>query len=101
MIKVFEFAKQLINDSCQEKSYDIKDKLFLRGFIIEDLGTNVGRIINDRYTVEDKYFTIILTHRCIDPSRPFQNIPDVHKFEIRLFQDDKEIESYCNEFSER
>ena len=98
MKQVFENLRKSINIACLEKS----DKAFLiaienTGFTSENVTS--GSTYAVRYIkADDEGARIVIDYRSVDPSRPFQNLPDINKYEIALEVNGKTIEKYHYEY---
>lgn len=102
MKEVLEKAKNLINEKCANRQYNLAELTDL-GFEKKSLlNPRSARLIHDEYFMQnsDASKKISVMHICYDPSGPFQNIPDVHKFTIDYFEIDVKADSMQNEFSE-
>jgi len=101
MREILEKTKKIINERCANHVYDLAELVDL-GFEKKDLLVpSSARLINDEYLIEneDKSKKIILCHTCHDPSGPFQNIPDIHKFSIEYYENEVKVDSVSDEFS--
>lgn len=98
MKQIFENLRKSMNIACLEKS----DEQFLiaiknNGFTSENVTS--GNTYAVRYIkADDEGARIVINHRSVDPSGPFQNLPDINKYEIALEVNGKTIEEYHYEY---
>ena len=98
MKQIFENLRESINIACLEKS----DNPFLlaienNGFTSENVTS--GSTYAVRYIkADDEGSRIVINYRSVDPSGPFQNLPDINKYEIALEVKGKTIEKYHYEY---
>lgn len=97
----FEAMKVAIDKTCLER-----DLSYVNQYAI-DCGYNVNNVSSSfTYSLQyDLIFTdglqVSLNYRSFDPSGPFQNIPDISRFDLKLINNSQTISSYRNEFEEK
>jgi hypothetical protein len=98
MKQIFETLRKSINIACLEKS----DKPFLiaienNGFTSEIVTSGSAYAV--RYIkADDEGSRIVINYRSVDPSGPFQNLPDINKYDIALEVNGKTIEKNHYEY---
>ncbi|AKR42361.1 hypothetical protein [Methylophilus sp. TWE2] len=99
--QIFEIIKNSIVQSCQNHDWSIaRNAVQTFGFAESDVSTT--------FTYAQRYDLMItptiylcLSYRSVDPSGPFQNLPDISKFDLGLSIDGQVVKSYTNEYEER
>lgn len=105
--QIFDELKDRIISTCSEREYsnfEISDL----GFSIQDLnaGKTGGRLRDDLYSLskfddsEDKNEKITVRFWSYDQSGPFQNEPDINKFQLTWEKDDKIQGTYNNSYED-
>lgn len=99
--QIFEKIADSIVQSCKEHDWTIsRTALLSLGFIESNVSSKVTYA--QRYDLMiTPAIHICLNYRSVDPSGPFQNLPDVSKFDLDLIINGQKTKSYQSQYVER
>jgi hypothetical protein len=86
--EIYELMQSAIEEAVTQKSQDLV-KAAAQRFGFQVIET---RAPNYEATYFDTTFVIKLEYRTYDPSGPFQSIPDINKFSLRLYEQTEKFE---------
>ncbi|MCE7987202.1 MAG: hypothetical protein DYG89_39025 [Caldilinea sp. CFX5] len=93
---VFTEVKKSVVEACKAKKYLlVEDKAIQLGFSKTDNSQGLMLKINFLYQVGNNE-RVELEFRSYDQSGPFQHLPDMNKFEVRLYKADSLRDSYSD-----
>ena len=97
---MYESLASAIDSSCNKRdNLEFNQFVAANNFVAED--TTRGMIYAQQYTrtFADKS-KLVVEYRSYDPSGPFQNDPDINKFEARIVLEGKTISEFKQEYSD-
>ena len=97
---MYESLASAIDSSCNKRDHlEFNQFVAANDFVTED--TTRGMIYARQYTrtFADKS-KLVVEYRSCDPTGPFQNDPDINKFEVRIVLGDKTISEFKQEYSD-
>jgi len=98
--QVFEAMRTAIDDACRQKDQSIASRVALAlGFNEIDASANFTYAIKYDLAVSPE-IKLSISYRSFDPSGPFQNLPDISRFDLVLLYDNKPTKSHRNEYEE-
>ncbi|MGP1716422.1 MAG: hypothetical protein ACTS9Y_04525 [Methylophilus sp.] len=99
--QIFEIVKNSIVQSCQNHDWSIaRNAVQTFGFAESDVSTTFTYALRYDLMITSRIY-LCLGYRSVDPSGPFQNLPDKSKFDLSLSIDGQVIKSYRDEYEER
>lgn len=97
---VFTEVKKSVVEACKAKKYLlVEDKAIQLGFSKMDNSQGFMLKINFLYEVENNE-RVELEFRSYDQSGPFQHLPDMNKFEVKLYKTDLLKDSYTDSYED-
>jgi hypothetical protein len=96
----FLALKHAITDGCLQKNHiDVRNKALELGFIEADESKSMTLAL--RYeSIETDGISIVLNFRSFDQSKPFQILPDMNKFSLKLILQEKILEEFNAEYED-